>query len=463
MKIRAQTLSRIIDGALIRGDADAPVGRISIDTRTIEKGDWFLAFKGKNVDGHDFILDAINKGAGGIILSDITLAPVEIKNLPVVSVDNPRKALYDIAKYIRVTTALFPWYAITGSVGKTTAKGVINEILKSEGSTPLVTPGNFNTDIGVPLAISGIASGKYDAFVLEFAMRAKGEIGYLADMTQPHIALITNIAPVHLETLGSLDNIAEAKGELLGYLDQRGVAVLNLDDPYFELLKSKVKNKHILTFSYIGPGGDVRAFDWEWDDNRYVTFKFVIRGEKPEKITIKTPSMGIAQSAIAGAAACVAGKVPYNHIYEGLVRYTGEEMRMNIVRKSSGVLVILDCYNANPKSMNDALKVLSLYKKDGRTIAVMGGMLELGDKAQEWHEKVAEFALSQDIDFLISVGKEGYWYHQRYLESKRNNVFHFVNNPDVNSWLKENVKETDTVLIKGSRGFKLEEVGDGDW
>lgn len=463
MKIRAETLSRIMDGALIRGSADAPIGKFSIDSRTLESGDWFIAFTGKNADGHEYIGDAISKGAGGIILSDITKTTVDIRDIPVISVDNPLKALFNYARYVRISTALFPWYAITGSVGKTTAKNVIAEILKCEGATPLVTPGNYNTDIGVPLALSEMNKGHFDAFVLEFAMRAKGEIGYLSEMTQPHIGLITNVGPVHLETLGSLDEVAEAKSELIEHLDIRSVSVLNVDDPYFELLKRKVKNKIILTFSCMGSSGDVRAWDWDWDDNKNIKFKLTIRGEKSEEITLKTPSMGIAQSAVAGAAACVAGKVPYEKIYEGLRRYVSSDMRMAVQDRKSGVRLILDCYNANPRSMNDALKVLSLYKDDGRTIAVLGGMLELGDQEALWHKRIADYAISQNVDFLISIGKEAGYFHQRFMEENKEGAFHFMSNDDVIEWLKKYTKPGDTVLIKGSRAFKLEEIREGEW
>ena len=462
MRLRAKTLSKILDGTLIKGNPDADVATFSIDTRSIDPGQWFLAFKGKNVDGHDFIPDALKKGAAGLIVSDPTLVPHEIDDIPVISVENPLVALKNFASYIRLSTALFPWYAITGSVGKTTAKGVLEQILRCEGSTPLVTPGNYNTDIGVPLTISRFFDNHYDSFVLEFAMRAKGEIEYLAEMTQPHIGLITNVAPSHLESLGSLEEIAETKAELLKHIDERGTAVLNRDDPFYDFFKNKYR-RHAVTFSINGNRADVLASDWEWDDDKNIIFNLAIQGSKPERIKLKTPSMGMAQSAIAAAAAAVAGKISDDHILEGITSYTGEELRMSIFTKDSGVKVILDCYNANPKSMVDSLKVLSLYKKEGRTIAVLGGMLELGEDSEKYHQQVAGTAAFLDIDIIISVGVEGQFFYEHLKKEKIKNIHHFKANKEVNEWFKENAISGDTVLIKGSRGFKLEEVGEGDW
>ncbi|MFH1514956.1 MAG: UDP-N-acetylmuramoyl-tripeptide--D-alanyl-D-alanine ligase [bacterium] len=462
MRIRAKTLSQILDGTFIKGNPDSSVGSFSIDTRSIQPGQWFLVFKGKTVDGHDFIPDAVKKGASGLIVSDPTLVPNDINDIPVISVENPLIALKNFASYIRLSTALFPWYAITGSVGKTTTKGILAQILKCEGSTPLVTPGNYNTDIGVPLTISRFFDNDYDSFVLEFAMRAKGDIEYLAEMTKPHVGIITNVNPCHLETLGSLEEIAEAKAELLKHIDERGTAVLNLDDHFYDFFRSKFK-RHAVTFSINGNRADVTASDWEWDDEKNIKFNLAIQGSKPEKIKLNTPSMGIAQSAIAAAAAAVAGKISDDHILEGITSYSGEELRMSIFTKESGVRVILDCYNANPKSMVDSLKVLSLYKKEGRTIAVLGGMLELGEDCVKYHQQVADTAAFLDIDIIISVGAEGNFYYEQLKKENRKNIHHFNTNDDVNGWLGENAKHGDTVLIKGSRGFKLEQVGEGDW
>ncbi len=462
MKIRAETLNRILDGVLVRGNRDAPVSPFSIDTRTIKPNEWFFVFVGEKVDGHDFIPEAIEKGAGGLIVSDPTRVPHEPKDLPVISIENPLKSLNDFAKYIRVSTALFPWYAITGSVGKTTAKGVLARILQCDGSNPLVTPGNYNTDIGVPLTLSAFLKENHDAVVLEFAMRAKGEIAYLAEMTQPHVGLITNVAPSHLETLGTMEDIAEAKAELLLNLDKRGVAVLNRSDDFYSFFRSKF-NRHVITFSHDGTQADVMGTEWDWDKDKKVTFKLTIQGGKPQKIKLNTPSIGMAQSSIAAAAAAVAGKVWDKYIYEGMTSYKGEGMRMSIYVKDSGIKVILDCYNANPKSMIDALQVLAQYKKESRTIAVLGGMLELGDDSKNWHRMVADHADTFDIDVVISVGLEGGFIHERLTEKKRKNIHHFMKNEDVNDWLSNNAKEGDVVLIKGSRGFKLEEVGEGIW
>ena len=462
MQIGARTLSLIMEGELIRGDTEAPVKSFSIDTRTLKPGDWFIAFKGGKVDGHEYIPDAVKKNCGGLILTDTTLAPFEPSELPVIGISNPKKALYNFSRYIRVATELFPWYAITGSVGKTSAKGFLASILKCEGANPLVSPGNFNTDIGVPLALASFLENKHDAVVLEFAMRAKGEIAYLAEMTRPHYGLITSIEPAHLETLGSMDSIAEAKGELLENLESRGAAVLDVDSSYFGLLASKYSGR-IVTFSNAGSGADVRATGWDWDDDKNINFKLSIGREEAKPVKLQTPSMGIAKSAVAASALAYAGKVPSQFIYEGLPKYTGEELRMSIFRKESGVNVILDCYNANPASMADALQVLSLYKKDGRTIALLGGMLELGPESREWHKKIADQIIRLGIDIVLSVGKEGSFYFDRLRESNFKANSHFMANAEVIEWLRKNIKSTDTVLIKGSRAFKLEEVGKAEW
>ena len=464
MRVSAKTLSHIMEGELIRGDDDAPVKAFAIDTRTLQKDDWFIAFAGEKVDGHDFIEDAINKGCGGLILTDTTRAPLKPFDLPIIGIDDPRLALFRFGTYIRLTTELFPWYAITGSVGKTSAKGYLVSILECEGATTLVTPGNYNTDVGVPLTLASFLKEKprYDAIVLEFAMRARGEIEYLAKMTHPHFGLITNIAPCHLETLGSLDEIAEAKGELFQNLVRHGAAVLDVDEPYFQILKRKFAGP-VITFSVMGSGADIRAFDWNWDENKNITFTLAVGGNEPKPVKLSTPSKGIAHSAVAASALAYAGNVPVQYIYKGLANYKGVELRMNIFDKKPGVKVILDCYNANPRSMVDAIQVLSLYKKDGRTIAILGGMLELGDESRDWHIKIADCLLKIGIDIVVSIGKEGSYYFDRLRESNFSQNYHFMTNDEVIEWLRKNVREGDTVLIKGSRAFKLEEVCKAEW
>jgi UDP-N-acetylmuramoyl-tripeptide--D-alanyl-D-alanine ligase len=272
--------------------------------------------------------------------------------------------------------------------------------------------------------------------------------------------------------LGSMDEIAEAKGELLEHLDEKGVAVLNQDDPYFNFLKEKCSDKFQI-FSVSGSSGDIRATNVRWNDEKHIVLDMHIRGEKFTDVKLKTPSLGMMESALAASAAALAVRVPVKSILDGVQRYDGEELRMSIFVKVSGTKVILDCYNANPKSMVDSLKVLSLYKQNngesgaktqnGRTIAVLGGMLELGDESQKWHEKVARYILDCGIDIVVSVGAEGLFYHNILTKDSRVQSFHFMTNAEVIDWLKKNTNPDDVVLIKGSRGFKLEEVGKADW
>jgi UDP-N-acetylmuramoyl-tripeptide--D-alanyl-D-alanine ligase len=382
--------------------------KISIDTRTIKAGDLFIPIKGPNFDGNDFIPEAIKKGATVLEVKD------GVKALQIIAADHRNQ--FNI-----------PIIGVTGSVGKTTTKDMIASILSQEKPI-LKNEENFNNEIGVPLTLLKL-SKKHKAAVIEMAMQGLGEIALLAKIVRPKIAVITNIGEAHLAFLKNKKNIAKAKSEIFKYLTKKDCAVINADDEYFEDLKSKVKKRgaKVITFG-ITEKADVTAKDLKG-------IKLLIPGEH------------IIYDALAAIAAAKILKIKKKSIKKGLENVVLSDKRMDIINRKDGVKIINDTYNANPQSMTAALKVLTCLK--GRKIAVLGDMFELGKSAKRSHQKIGKLAKDLGVDILFSVGK---------LSKEMKANFHYSNNRLAISKLKKIIKPGDRILVKGSRGMKMEEI-----
>jgi UDP-N-acetylmuramoyl-tripeptide--D-alanyl-D-alanine ligase len=428
---------------------------ISTDSRKIKKGDLFIPLRGPNFDGRDFILDALKKGAAGAVSSKpsaITPKNKIIILLPKACQNSNKlypelKALHSIARSYRDK---FPakLVAVTGSSGKTTTKDMIHRVLSAHGAC-LKTEENLNNEIGVPLTLLRL-SNKHRYAVVEIGMQGPEEIRPLSVLCSPDIAAITNIGEAHIGKLKTKNNIAKAKSELLDGLKPKGTAILNADDKYFGFLNRAAKCGKVSSFGIQNPAS-LRAFDIRPAAKGSV-FKLMING-RPQRFFVPLPGEHNIYNALVAIATGIALNIPLKSIKKGLIAFKPSSKRMDITTTKSGIKLINDTYNANPSSMSAAVKTLAGEK--GRKIAVLGDMLELGKDSRKYHLDIGRQLRTTGIDIVIAVGKQARYYisgsattADRFFADKQKAARHLL----------KLLKPGDAVLIKASRGLKLEEI-----
>ena len=425
------------------------ISSVSTDTRNISKGCVFIALRGKNFDGHDYAKKATELGAVAVI----TDKPIE--GVKCIIVDNTRKALIDIASYYRsrFTPILV---GVTGSVGKTTTKEMIALVLSGRYLT-LKTEGNLNNDIGLPQTILNLTS-EHQAAVIEMGMSDFGEISVLSKTARPTMAVITNIGYSHIENLGSREGILKAKLEILHGTPIDSPLILNGDDDLLSKLKDDI-NRDIVFYGIENPNVDVRATNIVVNDGK-TTFDISFWGKS---ISVGLNCVGIHNVMNALAAFCVGimAEIEPEEIIKSLAQFVPLALRQSVVKKGEQTIII-DCYNASHDSMRASLAVLSELSpmKDGRRIAVLGDMLELGTMSKELHEKVGRFVAESKTDMLVCYGDNSRYIAEKAKELGILNSKFFEDKKDVVSYLNKIVKTNDLILFKASRGMKLEEVID---
>jgi len=430
---------------------------VSIDSRKIKEGELFVAIKGDRFDGHDFVPEVMKKGAWGAIVDRSILETQfgKIGGLPnIIPVEDTLRALQEIAFLHRNKFSL-PMVGITGSNGKTTTKEMAAGILKQQGLV-LKNEGNLNNHIGVPLTLMKLEQD-HRAAVVEMGMSAPGEIELLARLVHPDVGVITNIGPAHLEFLGSLDRVAEAKAELLGNIKIGGIAVLNADDPYFETFKNKWSGR-VLSFG-MEQRADVHASGIR-QDKEFTDFTIEAEGSKVN-VRLRAVGRHNIYNALAAAAATLAVGIPLESIKYGLDDFTPIAMRSEL-KVVKGRTVLADYYNANPGSVKAALETLVTLRPGARTVAVLGDMLELGPSSKEEHRAIGRFAAGLGVDVLITVGPlaqemlEGA--REAGMRSERLFAFTAGSHAKAAARLAKESKNGNAVLIKGSRGMKMEKI-----
>ncbi len=419
---------------------------VSTDTRTLVAGSLFVALKGERFDAHEFVGEAFKRGAAAALVSR------EVNAKPLIVVEDTLTALGALAAAHRKT--LSPTViSITGSTGKTTTKEMIAGIL-SQGWKTARTPGNYNNEIGVPLALLEL-DATHQAAVVELAMRGVGQIAYLARMAQPQIGVITNIGMSHLELLGSKQAIAETKAELLASLPETGTAVLNAEDEFFNFL-SKRSPGRVVSFGKTETA-DVRADRISVRNDG--TIEFFLRGWWGEqRIALKAAGRHHALNAAAAAAAAMSAGANAAWIAPGLEAFEGAEMRSRVVRTPSGITVIDDCYNAAPDSMRVAMELLAdLPGRD--KWAVLGDMKELGPLSPEWHQEVGELAGDLGLAGVITLGELGHFIAKgAQADLPAEKVLEASDNAEAAQMVADLLAAGDVVLVKGSRAMKMEEI-----
>lgn len=404
---------------------------VNFDTRLLRAGELFVAICGAR-DGHAYAQSAMEKGAAAVLAS----RPVDA---PAIYVDDTVAAMQRIAKAWRETLRARV-IGITGSVGKTTTRGMIASVLQTTFFTQ-TTLKNFNNDIGLPVSLLAVEDD-CQAAVLEMGMNHRGELSALTAIAQPDIAVITNIGTMHIENLGSREGILHAKLEILEGLRPDGRAVFCGDD---DLLRAEAKKYGALTFG-LSEGCDVRG-------TAVNGTSFTVCGLGAHfPVSLKIAGEHNVYNALAAAAVGLLCGVTPENIQKGLAAYETTGMRQNVFT-SDGITVIEDCYNAGPESMRAALKLLAGY--EGRRIAVLGGMLELGDYAPQAHTEVGAFA-AQTADLLFVYGENS----EYYLRGAHDMTCAqgFPTHEALAQALQATLRSGDVLLVKGSRGMKMERV-----
>jgi murE/murF fusion protein len=439
---------------------------ISTDTRTIQAGDLFVALKGENFDGRLFCRKAIAKGAAGLLIEynagrkepELDFHP----DIPVLLVPDTVVALGRLAGSLRRWHNDLQVVAITGSSGKTTVKEMTGAIL-SQNNTILKTEGNFNNLIGLPLTLFGLKP-EHEIAVLEMGMNSPGEIASLTEIADPDVACIINVQEAHLEGLGDIRGVANAKNELFAGLKPGGKVAVNLDDEIVTSLAEALQQEKI----NFGCHSDafVRASDIKSLGERGMEFTLHI-GNETRQATIKALGKHNVTNSLAAAAMSHGLGSSIDEIAGGLAAFEPYDKRTRVEELPSGVKVLNDSYNANPASMLAALKTLLDLKKDHRAVAVLGNMLELGNKSDAAHSALGRDVKELGFDYLAAFGSQA----GNMVASARNAGMDpdaakgFSSKKDLASWLQELVRDGkiepgDWFLVKGSRGMRMEEILD---
>lgn len=444
-------LMEAVGGRLLDGydRLDTPISQVETDSRSIHPGTLFLPLVGDRFDGHAYIGAALEGGAIGCV----TAREVENRRPGkfYVKVEDTQKALRDLAFWYKNRFAI-PFIGVTGSVGKTTTKDMLAAVLGVKYRV-LKTEGNFNNNVGLPLTLLRLSASDQIA-VLEMGMDDFGQIDYLAGIVQPDLGVITNIGDAHIERLGSRENILKAKCELLPHIKKDGMVILNGDDPLLSALKGKTPVPVVLC----GQEEDCcyRAQVTGGDGVSHIHCRLSTPNMDRE---VKIPALGehmIYPALIAAAAGERFGLTP-DQIERGIGQFVPTRMRMNILHRGSGITILDDTYNANPQSMRAAVSVLA-DSQSSRKVAILGDMLELGPFAPALHAGVGEYLGEVKVDCLVAVGELAEHIAQGARESGVPAVIQCRDREEAKGVLSQVVQPDCTVLVKASRGMKLEEL-----
>jgi len=424
---------------------------VSTDSRTLLPGELFFALPGRRVDGHDFVAQALQKGAAAAGVSRDVAVPHPLRERLLVVSDTLR-ALGDSARDFRRRWGGMV-IAITGSNGKTTTREMVHHILSAEIPCRQ-SPRSYNTDVGVPLTLFRLEPTD-KAAVVEMGTNAPGEIRYLAGIAEPNLAIVTNIAESHLEGLGSARGVARAKAELLEGLGRSGAAFLNADDGWFEFLARRCRGR-VISFGVKNPRAMFRGRDLRPGPQGY---SFAVPGGV--RVALNVPGRHNVMNALAALALAHHLGLDLAAAAERMGRFRTPEMRYE-VRHINGVTTISDCYNSNPGSMRAALETFSETPVAGRRVAVLGDMLDLGPESERLHRRLGEELARWRLDAVWVVGR----YAGQVADAARKcglstPVFQARDVASAARQVREFLRPGDAVLVKGSRGMRMERLVEG--
>jgi len=471
------TLGHVVEALTGYQSAGGPqiITDVVIDSRLTIPGALFVALPGERVDGHDFVAAAFAKGANAALVQrdlpappgagplpgqvldlrqPLTYAQLTDLQLPVVlRVEDTLKAMQVLAVFWR--SRLNPRViGVTGSVGKTTTKELIAAVLSTRYRT-FKTEGNFNNEIGLPLMLLKLTAA-HERVVLEFGFYQVGEIKFLCDLARPHIGVVNNVYPVHLERAGSLENIARGKGELVEALPPApdGVAILNYDDPLVLAMRHRTRAR-VVTYG-LDPAADLWADNIESLGLAGINFELHHRNEA---LHVRVPLLGrhSVHTCLRAAAVGLVEGLTWHEIIEGLQSVGATQLRLVAVAGPEGSLILDDTYNASPESVVAALNLLN--ELEGRRVAVLGDMLELGSYEETGHRLVGRRA-REVADLLVTVGVRARLIADEAREAglPADAVVELDDSEQALAFLRLNIRRGDVVLLKGSRGVKLDRI-----
>ena len=454
MKIK--DIIKVTNGKLIKGEENAEIKEFCKDTRIIKKGDTYIGIKGENFDGNTLWQKAFEAGAETVIVEGIDFSKEKLEqyqNKNIIEVKDTIQALADIATYKRTSCKKdFQVVGVTGSVGKTSTKDIIANVVAQKYST-LKTQGNNNNNIGLPFTIFKLEN--QEAAVIEMGMNHFGEISKLTKIAKPTISVITNIGTSHIGNLGSRENILKAKLEILEGMDKKILVINNDNDLLHKYYLENVENKDIEIHTYgIENDSDVMAENIILNEN---DSEFICN-IKGEKFKIKVPVGGIhfVYNAICAATVGTLLGLNQEQIKNGIETFELTKKRMDITELKNGVTIINDSYNASFESMQASLKYLNGLNSK-RKIAVLGDMFELGEFSEELHEKVGKEVVKNKIDILICCGKNAKYIVENAEKEgmKKQNIYYFETREQVEELVKKIWQSGDSILFKASNGMKF--------
>jgi UDP-N-acetylmuramoyl-tripeptide--D-alanyl-D-alanine ligase len=437
--------------------ADINFSGVAIDSRGITPGELYVALPGERFDGHEFVRAAASRGAAAALVS----REIPEAGLPLIQVPPERAgeraacltALQDLSAGWRRQFSL-PLIAVTGSVGKTTTKDILAHLLAARYRV-LKTAGNHNNEIGLPLTLLGL-NEQHTAAVVEMGMRAPGEIAELCRISAPGYGIITNVGPVHLETLGSMEAIAAAKTELLGAIPPEGFSLLPGENEFLRAAAARYDG----TRYYFGSGADCAL---RLEQTRLtpegIEFTAAVFGESWSAF-FPAPAPRLVLNALAAVGMAYRLGVSLDEIRAALATFAGGASRLEMRDLPEGGLLINDTYNANPLSMQNALEVLAAVSAGRPRVAVLGDMYELGGYTREGHRLVGQKAADTDLEALVTVGEFSADLAAAAAAAgmPQARIHHFAAAADCGAWLRQNIARDHAVLFKASRGMRLEQI-----
>lgn len=455
IKQAIETIAKACGGKIVQYGTGKDISGVSTDSRTTKVDDLFIPLVGDNFDGHSYIKNAIEKGAIGVLIEKNKFKLDENTNDKVffIEVDDTLEALQNLSKYYRNLFSI-PVIGVTGSTGKTTTKDMVSNVLSFRFNT-LKNIGNLNNQIGLPLTIFNLDKSN-EMCVLEMGMSGFGEISELANIARPNIGIITNIGLSHIEHLGSQENICKAKMEIGTYLGENDYLLLNGDDKFLRMTKntSSVYNR-----VYIGLTEDNDLYAQNIEDLKGNGYSFDVKiADGLHSFTITQPGIHNILNALYAIWIGIYYGMSPTEINNSFREFQPSKMRLEII-KLREFTVINDAYNASPDSMTAALKVLSSI--DGnRKIAVLGNMFEMGDHSEFGHRLVGDAVVANNVDTLITVGDMAKWIADEAIVKglSQENIFSVLSNREAVKIIEEKASDGDVILVKGSRGMKMDEI-----
>jgi UDP-N-acetylmuramoyl-tripeptide--D-alanyl-D-alanine ligase len=435
---------KILEGNMVQQGSCKRFCDVSIDSRSLRQGSLFVAIKGVKQDGHDFIKEAIKNGAMGLVVSK--RIPSVPKNMMIVLVKDTTKALGQLARAHRLKFCI-PVIAITGSAGKTTTKEIAAAVLSTRYRV-LKNQGSFNNHWGVPLTLLRL-SAKHDVAVVEVGTNHPGEIAYLTDIVRPTIAVLTNIGASHLEGFKTVENVFFEKRSIIRGFHKRGTVVINADDPFLKTLRTGRHQKYSYAIEH---KADMVAHAVMVDQNGRVSFTI----NKRHQAMLKTPVRENVSNALAAVCCARLLKMSFSDICRGLKKASFKKNRQQI-KKMKGVIVINDSYNANPVSFQSSINTLANFPSRGKRILVCGDMLELGVHSLALHREIGKIVSQSGINCVMAFGP----LMKKMAEGISNAAITAASYDDIvelNRDLGRMLMPGDVVLVKGSRGMRMERV-----